>query len=64
MQEFNIEEKCCSKCQKIEKIDKFIKNRNICKECENKTRREKYKLIDINEDNNQVCKLCLSLIHI
>ena len=34
--------KCCSKCGQEKNIDKFIKNRNICKECNNIKRRDKY----------------------
>jgi hypothetical protein len=34
--------KCCSKCGITKNIDKFIKNRNICKDCNNIKRKEKY----------------------
>ena len=34
--------KCCSKCGNIKENDKFIKDRNICKECNNNKRRIKY----------------------
>ena len=32
-------EKCCSKCGIINEVDKFIKNRNICKVCSNNRRK-------------------------
>lgn len=32
--------KCCSRCDEIKEFDKFIKRRNICKECINKRNRE------------------------
>ena len=35
-------EKCCSKCKNIKTEDKFIPQRNICKECRNEKSREKY----------------------
>ena len=37
-----IKTKCCSRCQKVESEDKFIKNRNICKECHNANARANY----------------------
>jgi len=37
-----MEEKCCSRCGEIKLFGLFIKNRNICKECDNKIHRENY----------------------
>ena len=34
--------KCCFKCDKIKMMEEFIKNRNICKNCNNEKRRSKY----------------------
>ena len=57
-----METKCCSRCNEVKEYDKFIKKRNICKECSNKwakTAREKLysqTLIDITEQNCNVCK--------
>ena len=31
-----METKCCSRCNESKDYDKFIKKRNICKECSNK----------------------------
>ncbi len=51
-------EKCCSKCgvTKIESL--FIPHRNICKECRNVRSREKYKILEINNEIEQECNSC------
>ena len=51
-------EKCCSKCGEIKIENMFIPKRNICKECRNKTSREKYKVLEINENEEQECNIC------
>ncbi len=51
--------KCCSKCKKTDFIDNFIKNRNICKDCRNKSCREKYNKKDIS-NFTQICNKCFS----
>jgi hypothetical protein len=38
----DINEKCCSNCDKTKKVDEFLKNRTICKDCNNEMRRQKY----------------------
>jgi len=38
--------KCCSKCGEIKDNDKFIKNRNICKECRNAIARKNYNKVN------------------
>lgn len=38
----DINEKCCSKCNENKEYDKFLKNRTICKDCNNEMRRQKY----------------------
>ena len=54
-----IKVKCCSKCEKSDTEDKFIKNRNICKMCINKTHRENYKKIIENDIKcDKVCNTC------
>ena len=50
-------ENCCSKCFQTKNVDKFIKNRNICKECRNFKSREKYSLLEVNNDENH-CSIC------
>ena len=44
-----ITEKCCSKCNETKPVDKFVKQENTCKDCNNKARKEKY-------NNNEVYK--------
>ena len=51
-------EKCCSKCGLIKLEDKFIPNRNICKECRNLKCRENYKVLEIDNDLQIKCNLC------
>lgn len=51
-------EKCCSKCDQTKTSDKFIPKRNICKECRNTKCREKYKIVEINNDSYQTCNSC------
>ena len=55
-----IKTKCCSRCQKVESEDKFIKNRNICRECSNKRSNEntkKRKDIFLEEEY-RICSNC------
>lgn len=53
-----LNEKCCSRCGEKKEIDKFIKNRNICKICNNKRRRElKTNAIETVEIK-QTCNTC------
>jgi hypothetical protein len=51
-------EKCCSKCGETKIENMFIPKRNICKECRNKKSREKYKVLNINENIEQECNSC------
>jgi len=51
-------EKCCSKCGETKIENMFIPKRNICKECRNKTCREKYKALEINESVEKKCNVC------
>ena len=51
-------DKCCSKCDQTKAYDKFISKRNICKECCNQTRRDKYNIIEIDNENYQTCVSC------
>ena len=50
--------KCCSRCEETKDFDKFIKKRNLCKECINKSRKEQYKAIVIDENVDQTCESC------
>lgn len=52
-------EKCCSKCGNKKTEDKFIPNRNICKECRNAKSRENYKIVEVDKDDyEQECNIC------
>jgi hypothetical protein len=57
-----METKCCSRCNEIKDCEKFIKKRNICKECSNKwaklARDKSYKLSLLNNET-KICKKCL-----
>jgi len=55
-----IKTKCCSRCQKVDSEDKFIKNRNICRECTRKRSIENTKkLKDIFlEEEYRICSNC------
>jgi hypothetical protein len=53
-------EKTCSRCGETKIENMFIPKRNICKECRNKTNREKYKAFKINEEIQQECNFCKS----
>jgi len=50
--------KCCSKCGVLKPIDRIVKNRNICKDCCNLKRKEKYKAVVLSNDNNKICRSC------
>lgn len=49
--------KCCSKCNIVKEFNLFIPNRNICKDCRNKSCREKYKS-NISEIIDKDCNVC------
>ena len=52
-------EKCCSRCGQTKLNNKFISNRNICKECANKRNKEKYNECKNNSDlYEKECSLC------
>jgi hypothetical protein len=55
-----LDEKCCSRCGEKKEVDKFIKNRNICKICSNKRKKEnRDKAIEnIVTEANQKCNAC------
>jgi hypothetical protein len=50
--------KHCSKCGENKTEDKFIKNRNICKDCRNIKSKELYKSIEVDPNSNQECNTC------
>jgi uncharacterized protein (DUF983 family) len=50
--------KCCSKCKESKLFDKFIKKRNICKECANASKKAKYDSFVIDDTTIQTCNVC------
>lgn len=56
----NLIEKCCSRCGVIKSVNLFILKRNICKECKNKSCREKYNNLTEN-DCEKECNVCNEL---
>jgi len=53
-----LNDKHCSKCGETKPEDKFIKNRNICKDCRNIRSKELYNSIDVNPNLSQECNTC------
>jgi hypothetical protein len=56
-----METKCCSRCNEIKEFAKFIKKRNICKDCSNKwskIARDKRYIEEINSTEEKICKVC------
>ncbi len=56
-----LNDKQCSKCGENKTEDKFIKNRNICKECRNIRNKEHYNLIEIDPTSSQECNTCFQI---
>jgi hypothetical protein len=50
--------KSCSRCGETKEFDKFIKKRNICKECDNTRKKDKYKSIVIDDSVVRQCIYC------
>ncbi len=48
----------CSRCNEIKPKDKFIKNRNICKDCRNKRSKEIYNMVEVDTSLSQECNTC------
>ena len=53
-----LNDKHCSKCGENKTEDKFIKNRNICKDCRNIRSKEHYNSIEVDPNSNQECNTC------
>ena len=54
-----MENKCCYRCNKIKENDKFVKNKNFCKECKNlkdRQNRLEKKIKKIEEIENVIGK--------
>jgi hypothetical protein len=48
----------CSKCGENKTKDKFIKNKNICKDCRNIRSKELYKSTEVDPNSYQECNTC------
>ena len=56
-----METKCCSRCNEIKDNEKFIKKRNICKECSNKwskIARDKRYTESLITNTEKICNVC------
>jgi hypothetical protein len=52
-----MEEKCCSRCEKTKAFGLFIKNRNICKECDN-SRKKFLAKNQVIKETEKCCSSC------
>jgi len=50
--------KCCSKCGESKPLDRIVKNRNVCKDCCNLRKKEKYKALEIDNETTKTCSSC------
>jgi hypothetical protein len=50
----------CSNCGEMKNLDKFIKNRNVCKDCSNVRRRQLYSNITLENEteHEKKCNIC------
>ena len=53
-----LDEKCCSRCGEMKPLDRIVKNRNVCKDCCNARKKEKYKTFVADAEANQTCNCC------
>ena len=49
---------CCSRCGELKLFEKFIKNRNICKECANTRKKEQYNAVVVDDETTKECNIC------
>ena len=50
--------KTCSRCDETKETDKFIKKRNICKQCSNARKREIHASTVIDVNSSKECNIC------
>jgi len=50
--------KQCSKCGEMKNPDRIVRNRNICKDCCNKKRKENYDNIVVSDTEEIICTVC------
>jgi hypothetical protein len=51
-------EKCCSRCGERKPLDRIVPNRNVCKDCCNARKNEKYKAVTVDSNVIQTCNTC------
>ena len=56
--QLEISQKCCSKCGVMKSLDRIVKNRNVCKDCCNVRKKEKYNNLIVDNETNQICSVC------
>ena len=49
---------CCSKCGELKDPDRIVKNRNICKDCCNKKKKENYHNKVVDDTEQITCSVC------
>ena len=50
--------KQCSKCGEMKNPDRIVRNRNICKDCCNKKKKENYDNIVVSATEEIICTVC------
>ena len=50
--------RCCSKCGELKHPDRIVRNRNVCKDCCNSMRKEKFKNTVVDALEQKTCKVC------
>ena len=50
--------KHCSKCGESKPLDRIVKNRNVCKDCCNARKKEKYNTLEIDNERTKTCGSC------
>jgi len=50
--------KICSRCGESKSLDRIVKNRNVCKDCCNTRKKEKYKALVMDTEIKQTCTIC------
>jgi len=51
-------QKECSRCGESKPLDRIVKNRNVCKDCCNMRKKEKYKALEIDNEATKTCNSC------
>jgi hypothetical protein len=49
---------CCSKCGESKDSDRIVRNRNVCKDCCNKKKKENYNNKVVDDTEERTCSVC------